>query len=76
LETISIITGINSKVQCKVCSFIDGKDKLLVAKLDSLWKRARHRKALVVMSRVKVGEHYFLKFNAHVVNEMLYFAKG
>jgi hypothetical protein len=26
------------------------------------------------MSRVKVGEHYFLKSNAHVVNEKLYFA--
>jgi hypothetical protein len=25
---------------------------------------------------VKVGEHYFLKSNAHVVNEKLYFAKG
>jgi hypothetical protein len=23
-----------------------------------------------------VGEHYFLKSNAHVVNEKLYFAKG
>jgi hypothetical protein len=25
---------------------------------------------------VKVGEHYFLKYNAHVANENLYFAKG
>jgi len=25
---------------------------------------------------VKVGEHYFLKSNAHVDNEKLYFAKG
>ncbi len=23
-----------------------------------------------------MGEHYFLKSNAHVVNEKLYFAKG
>jgi hypothetical protein len=72
--------GSNGKVVqvwCKVCSFIDGKDKLLAAKLlDLLWKHARHRKALVVMSGVKVGEHYFLKSNAHIPNEKLYFAKG
>jgi hypothetical protein len=28
------------------------------------------------MSRVKVGEHYFFKSNAHVANEKFYFAKG
>ncbi len=28
------------------------------------------------MSKVKVGEHYFLKSIAHVVNEKLYFTKG
>jgi hypothetical protein len=55
---------------------IDGKDKLLVAKVDSLWKHEGCCKALVAMSRVKVGEHYFLKSNAHVVNEKIYFPKG
>jgi hypothetical protein len=28
------------------------------------------------MSGVKVGKHYFLKCNAHVVNEKFCFAKG
>jgi energy-converting hydrogenase Eha subunit F len=28
------------------------------------------------MPKVKVGEHYFLKTNAHVINEKLYFVKG
>jgi hypothetical protein len=28
------------------------------------------------MPWVKVGEHYFLKSNAHVVNEKFHFAKG
>jgi hypothetical protein len=71
--------GSNGKVvqvRCKVCFLIDGKNKLLVTKLDSLWKHAGCCKTLVVMPRVKVGEHYFLKFNAHVANEKLYFAKG
>ncbi len=31
---------------------------------------------LVTMFGVKVGQHYFLKFNAHVVNEKFYVAKG
>jgi hypothetical protein len=73
------IMGSNGKVvqvQCKVYFFIDGKDKLLVAKLGSLWKHAGRRKVLVVMSKVKVGEHYVLKSNAHVANEKLYFTKG
>ncbi len=32
--------------------------------------------ALVAMPRVKVGEHYFLKTNAHAINGKLYFVKG
>jgi hypothetical protein len=32
--------------------------------------------ALVVRPKVNVGEHYFLKTNAHVANEKLYVAKG
>jgi len=54
---------------------INGKDKLLVAKVDSLWKHAGCCKALVVMPKVKVGERYFLKSNAHVVNEKIYFQR-
>ncbi len=69
----------NGKVvqdHCKLCSLIDGKYKFLIANLDSLWKHVSRCKVLVTMSRVKVGEHYFLKSNAHVANEKLYFAKG
>ncbi len=36
------------QVECKVCSTIERKDKLLTAKLDSLWKHNGRRKALVV----------------------------
>ncbi len=72
------ILGSNGKVvqiQCKVCSLINGKNNLMVAKLDSLWKHASGYEALVVMSGVKVGEHYFLKSNAHVAKKF-YFAKS
>jgi hypothetical protein len=73
------IMGSKGKVvqgQCKVCSLIDGKDKLLVTKFDSPWKHAGHHKTLVALPVVRVGEHYFLKSNARVLNEKLYFAKG
>jgi len=79
LPWTKFVLGSNGKVVrvgCTVCSLIDGKDKLLVAKVDSLWKHAGYCKALVAMPKVKVGEHYFLKSNAHVVNEKIYFPKG
>jgi hypothetical protein len=40
------------QIQCKVCTQIDGKDKLLVPKLDLLWKHACHPKVLVTMLKV------------------------
>jgi len=46
------IFGSNGKVvqvQCEVCYLIDGKYKLMVAKLDSLWKHVGWHKALVAM---------------------------
>jgi hypothetical protein len=39
------------QVECKVCSLIEGKDKLLVPKLDSFWKHVGHlvnRKFLIL----------------------------
>jgi len=79
LPWTKFVLGSNGKVvqvRCKVYSLIDGKHKLLVAKVDSPWKHAGCYKALVAMPRVKVREHYFLKSNAHVVNEKIYFPKG
>ncbi len=39
-------------MRCKACSKIDGKDKMLAPKIDSLWKHARRRKALVGVPKV------------------------
>jgi hypothetical protein len=50
------------QVECKVCSTIERKDKLLTAKLDSLWKHNGRRKALVVITGVcKVTYFYMSK---------------
>ncbi len=40
------------QVQCKVCTQIEGKNKLLIPKLDFLWKHACHPKVLVTMLKV------------------------
>jgi hypothetical protein len=73
------VLGVGGKVVqvwCKVCTQIEGRKKLSVLKIDSLWKHVGRCKALVAMPRVKVGERYFLKINAHAINGKLYFAKG
>ncbi len=55
------------KVKCKVCTKIDGKEKLLAPKLDNLWKHNGRRKALGTISRVfKVGEYDMNKDSVHV----------
>jgi hypothetical protein len=36
-----------TQIKCKVCNVIDGKNRLLVAKLNYLWKHVRHRKATI-----------------------------
>ncbi len=61
-----------TQVKCKVGNVINGKDKLLVAKLDSLWKYFGHRKAIVASTNVAMGDIYFLKTNQHMMNEKLY----
>ncbi len=74
-----ICVWVNGKVVqvCyKVCAQIERREKLLIPKIDSLWKHVRHRKPLVLMPKVKIGEHYFLKTNVDTTNEKLYFGKG
>jgi hypothetical protein len=60
----------------KVCTQIEKNEKLLVPKINPLWKHVKHHKTLVLMLRVKVEEHYFLKTIVDVTNEKLYFGKG
>lgn len=68
-------------VKCTICLSADGRDKLLVAKLDSLWKhagRCRAEKDIYNGKKLKVkhGAIYFLKDNAHARNELKYFSKN
>ncbi len=73
------IVGVNKKVtqiKCKVCSDIDGKDRLLVTKLDSLWKHVGQRLATIAFVGVLIGDIYFLETNQHMINEKFYMQRG
>jgi hypothetical protein len=67
--------GSVTQVRCRFCSEVEGREKLLVPKIDGLWKYAEHRRALITFGSVKKGEHYFLATNQHVKNERRYFAR-
>jgi hypothetical protein len=64
-----------TQVKCKVCSEVEGREKLLAPKIDSLWKHAGRRRALTSIGTVKKGDHYFLTTNQHVRNERVYFSR-
>ena len=68
--------GIITEVRCRICTDVEGREKFLVPKLDSLYKHAGRRKALVDIWKVRRGEHYNLGTNQQVKNERVFFAKG
>jgi hypothetical protein len=70
------LDGSITQVRCKVCSDVEGREKLLVPKIDSLYKHAGRRRALADMGKVRRGEYYYLGTNQHVKNERVFFAKG
>ena len=74
-ESVVSVDGSVRQVRCKICSDVEGREKLLVPKLDSLWKHCGRRKAITSFGKVKAGQHYFLTNNAHAKNEKIYFAR-
>jgi hypothetical protein len=42
---------------------VEKREELLIPKIDSLWKHADWRKALVDMAKVKKDEYYYLGSN-------------
>jgi hypothetical protein len=63
-------------VKCTICNAIEGKEKLLVSKLDSLIKHLGQRKCVKAKPRVKIGEYYLNPTNQYVKNENLYASPG
>jgi hypothetical protein len=58
-------------VRCKVCSTIEGREKLLVPKLDSLVKHFWVKKCMVAKLGFVVGQFYSCPTNTHMKNEKL-----
>lgn len=57
-------------VRCKVCSKINGKDKIFSLKIETLQKHAGRRKTLMVVPRIcGVGEYYLSKYSVRAKNE-------
>lgn len=55
-------------VRCKVCSIVEGREKLLVPKLDYLLKHFRMKRCIVTKFKVVIREWYVCKISAHVTN--------
>jgi hypothetical protein len=75
-EAIMGVDGRISQVRCKVYSFVEHRQKLLVPKIDLLWKHARRRKALCDFEKVKKGEYCYLGHNQHMKNKNIYYARA
>ena len=58
--------GSVAQVGCRICTDVKGRDKLLVPKIDGMWKHAGRKKALANFRNVKKGNFYFLSTNQHV----------
>jgi hypothetical protein len=65
-----------SQVQCKVCSFVERREKLLVPKIDSSWKHVGCRKVLCDSTKVKKEEYYNFGHNEHMKNKNIYNARA
>jgi hypothetical protein len=63
-------------VKCWVFFKVNGKDKLLVLKLDSLIKHSRMQKSTITRLGVVVGRYFICPTNSHVKNEKFFVAKG
>lgn len=62
------------QVHCIVCTFVEGKEKLLAPKLDSLLKHQGYCKAKVYVPMVDASNFYSNKDSIHVKNERCYIA--
>jgi hypothetical protein len=72
-KSVVDVDGKVHQVRYNICSKIEGKEKLLAPKLDSLWKHCGRRKTLTDVQGVcKVGEYYMSKDLVHTKNEWLY----
>ncbi len=56
-------------VQCMICTVVEGKEKLLAPKPDTLQKHISHRKAKVSIPKVDPNSYYMNENCMHAKNE-------
>ncbi len=74
-----LVVGLDGKVkmvQCKVCSTIEQREKILVPKLDGLIKHSGRRMCKVVHLSKVFGKSYINLDSQHVRNEKIYAITG
>jgi hypothetical protein len=62
--------GLLHNVKCKICRHVEGKDKLLAIKWDSLCKQVGCKKAQKNIGSMKKGESYYTKSCKNVKNHV------
>jgi len=60
------------EVRCMICTFVEGKNKLLSFKLDSLFRHVDHWKCTIFMLGVDASSYYMNKNYVHSKNENQY----
>jgi len=55
-----------------MCSNIEWKDKLLIPKLDNLFKNVNKKKTWVGKLDIQIRKFYFFKNSQHVKNEAIF----
>jgi len=75
LPWVELCLGSNGNlhiVKCRICSEVEGKDKIFAIKLDSLCKHVGWNKAKKnIGTNVKKGDWYHFKDNRHAKNYVL-----
>lgn len=61
---------------CKICSELDGKEKLLFPKSDSLQKHACRQKCKIAILGLTMGQYFMFMNTQHAKNEWLWANKG
>ncbi len=70
-----VVCGKDGKMmmfKCKICTNIEGREKLLVPKLNSVTKHFGLKKCIKARPRIIIGKLYIFLTNVHVKNKKLY----
>jgi hypothetical protein len=57
---------------CRICTFVEGKEKLLVLKLDNLLKHVGHKNGMVSIPTIDASFYNFNKDFMHAMNEIVF----